>query len=592
MAAARARRRIEFQTFSLAARHQREDRLLGQSPTEVRALDASPPNAQKPLVTDAAAPAPAEQPQSPKKGGLLKSSAIYSGLTLVSRFMGFARDLAVSYRMGASATPAADAYNAALAFPNLFRRFFAEGAFAAAFVPAYAKSLQRDGEEKADILAADAMATLAASTIIITVICQLAMPWLMMLISPGFGWGTEKYKLAVLLTQITMPYLPCMAIVAHLSGVLNARDRFILSAGAPILLNIFTLAFILPQTTAIDAAKWGSIGVVVAGVAQAALLTWGVNKSGAKVHWRLPRLTPEVRELIGKAVPGALAASATQVNIFISGNLASHVPGGRTWLATADRLYQLPLGLVGVAIGVALLPRLSRAVNSGDREDAQSAMDQGITLAMALTLPAAAALVAMPGFLSDGLYTRGQFTAFDASQTAAALFFYGLGTPAFVLQQLYSRAFFARGDTKSPMRFALVSVAVNIVFGVVLFKMIGVKGIAAATAIASWLNVAQMAVVLGRNGEYGPSAQTWSRLSRILLASLGMGALMAAASHYRDLIEAPLRSLGLTGHAIGAKEFALALTCLAGAAVYPPLLFLFGGVKPAELKAALRRGKA
>ncbi len=557
-------------------------------------LDAPPTNPQKPNVTDAVPPAApdASTPPAKKGGGLLKSSAIYSGLTLVSRFMGFFRDLAVSYRMGASATPAADAYNAALAFPNLFRRFFAEGAFAAAFVPAYAKSLQRDGEEKADILAGDAMATLAASTIIITVICQLAMPWLMMLISPGFGWGTEKYKLAVLLTQITMPYLPCMAIVAHLSGVLNARDKFILSAGAPILLNIATLIFILPQTTAVGAAQWGSVGVVVAGVAQAALLVWGVNKSGAKVHWRLPRLTPEVRELIGKAIPGALAASATQVNIFISGNLASHVPGGRSWLATADRLYQLPLGLVGVAIGVALLPRLSRAVNSEDKADAQGAMDQAIALAMALTLPAAAALIAMPGFLSDGLYTRGEFTAFDASQTASALFFYGLGTPAFVLQQLYSRAFFARGDTKSPMRFALVSVAVNIILGIAFFNLFGVKGIAAATAVASWLNVAQMAFGLYRKGHYNPSLDTWSRLARILIASLGMGLLLAAASHWRPLIEAPLRGIGLTGHAIGAKEFALALTCLAGLAVYPPLLFLFGGVKPAELKAALRRGKA
>ncbi len=545
-------------------------------------------------MTDVVPPAAPDAPPPPAKkgGGLLKSSAIYSGLTLVSRFMGFFRDLAVSYRMGASATPAADAYNAALAFPNLFRRFFAEGAFAAAFVPAYAKSLQRDGEEKADILAADAMATLAASTIIITVICQLAMPWLMMLISPGFGWGTEKYKLAVLLTQITMPYLPCMAIVAHLSGVLNARDKFILSAGAPILLNIATLIFILPQTTAVGAAQWGSVGVVVAGVAQAALLVWGVNKSGAKVHWRLPRLTPEVRELIGKAIPGALAASATQVNIFISGNLASHVPGGRSWLATADRLYQLPLGLVGVAIGVALLPRLARAVNSEDKDDAQGAMDQAIALAMALTLPAAAALVAMPGFLSDGLYTRGEFTAFDASQTASALFFYGLGTPAFVLQQLYSRAFFARGDTKSPMRFALVSVAVNIILGILFFNLFGVKGIAAATAVASWLNVGQMAFGLHRKGHYNPSLDTWSRLARILIASVGMGLLLAAASHWRPLIEAPLRGIGLTGHAIGAKEFALALTCLAGLAIYPPLLFLFGGVKPAELKAALRRGKA
>lgn len=545
-------------------------------------------------MTDIAPPEQAVPPTgAPKKpGGLLKSSAIYSGLTLVSRFMGFARDLAVSYRMGASATPAADAYNAALAFPNLFRRFFAEGAFAAAFVPAYAKSLQIEGEEKADILAGDAMATLAASTILITVVCQLAMPWLMMLISPGFAADPVKYKLAVLLTQITMPYLPCMAIVAHLSGVLNARDRFVLSAGAPVLLNIATLAFILPQASAVDAAKWGSVGVVVAGVAQAALLVWGVNKSGAKVHWRLPRLTPEVKALIGKAIPGALAASATQVNIFISGALASHVPGGRSWLATADRLYQLPLGLVGVAIGVALLPRLSRAVNSGDGKDAQSAMDQAITLAMALTIPAAAALVAMPGFLSDALYTRGEFTPYDASQTAAALFFYGLGTPAFVLQQLYSRAFFARGDTKSPMRFALVSVALNIGLGILLFNLIGVKGIAAATAIASWINVGQMAFGLSRQGHYNPSLATWSRVTRILAASVAMGGVLAAASHWRPLIEAPLRELGLRGHALGAKEFALLLTVLVGGALYPPLVFLFGGVTPAELKGVLRRGKA
>ena len=557
-------------------------------------LDGPRPRTQKPFVTDTAPPEQAvpPAPAAKKPGGLLKSSAIYSGLTLVSRFMGFARDLAVSYRMGASATPAADAYNAALAFPNLFRRFFAEGAFAAAFVPAYAKSLQRDGEEVADILAADAMATLAAATIIITIVCQLAMPWLMMLISPGFGWGTEKYKLAVLLTQITMPYLPCMAIVAHLSGVLNARDRFILSAGAPILLNLATLAFILPQTTAVGAATWGSVGVIVAGVAQAALLTWGVNKSSAKVHWRLPRLTPEVKALIGKAIPGALAASATQVNIFISGNLASHVNGGRTWLATADRLYQLPLGLVGVAIGVALLPRLSRAVNTGDKGDAQTAMDQAITLAMALTIPAAAALVAMPGFLSDALYTRGEFTPFDASQTASALFFYGLGTPAFVLQQLYSRAFFARGDTKSPMRFALISVAVNVVFGIVLFNLVGVKGIAAATAIASWLNVAQMAFGLSRKDHYSPTIQTWSRVARILAASVAMGLALAAASHWRPLIEAPLRDLGLRGHSVGAKEFALLLTVIVGGALYPPLVFLFGGVTPAELKGVLRRGKA
>src|SRR4051812_10579556 len=273
--------------------------------------------------------------------------------------MGFLRDLAVSYRMGASLTPAADAYNTALAFPNLFRRIFAEGAFAAAFVPAYSKALEADGEDKADKLAGDAMATLAAATIVITLVCDLAMPWLMYVINPGYASDPVKFKLAVLLTQISMPYLPCMAIVAHLSGVLNARGRFIFSAAAPTLLNLVMLVAILPQKDANSAAIAASIGVIVAGVAQAAMLTWGVRRSGAQVHWRLPRMTPEIRQLIMLAVPGAVAASATQVNIFISGILASQVAGARSWLAAADRLYQLPLGLVGVAIGVALLPRLS-----------------------------------------------------------------------------------------------------------------------------------------------------------------------------------------------------------------------------------------
>ncbi len=528
----------------------------------------------------------------PGGGGMIRSSMIYSGLTLVSRFMGFARDLVITARLGASLTPAADALQTALQFPNLFRRIFAEGAFAAAFVPAYSKSLATDGEDKADELAGDAMATLAAATIGITILCQLAMPWLMYLISPGFGAHTAKFKLAILLTQISMPYLPCMAIVAHLSGVLNARGRFILSAGAPILLNLCMLVAVLPQHDAKSAAIWGSAAVVVAGIFQAGLLTWGVQKSGAKVHWRLPRLTPEVKALIARAVPGAVAASAVQVNIFVSSYLASYVNGGKTWLATADRLYQLPLGLVGVAIGVALLPRLSRAVHAKDGEEAQSAMDQGITFAMALTLPAAAAMVAIPYFLSDALYVRGQFTGFDAQQTAGALLFYGLGVPAFVLQQLYSRAFFARQDTRSPMRFALVSIAVNIVVGIALFQVIGVRGIAAATALASWINVAQSSWKLHRLGEYRPSAQAWSRLVRLLAASLLLGALLALASHYRPQIEAPLGIIHLGGKTVGGKEIALGLVAAGAGLLYPVLVIAFGGLKLAEIRTFLRRGKA
>ena len=504
-------------------------------PVDAPGLDA-------PAADDPAAQALVEPQVRPagKGGAMFRSSAIYSGLTLVSRFLGFGRDLVVTAVMGAGA--AADAWNTALAFPNLFRRFFAEGAFAAAFVPAYAKSLARDGEEKADILAADAMATLAAATIVLTLIAELTMPWLMFLISPGFAHDPAKFKLAILLTQITMPYLPCMAIYAHLSGVLNARGRFALSAFAPALLNIGTLVAVWPQHTPVDAAKAAAVGAVASGIAQAALLWWGVQRSGAKVDVRMPRLTPEIRGLIGLALPGAVAASATQLNVFVSSLMASWVPGARTWLATADRLYQLPLGLVGVAIGVALLPRLSTAVQAEDKASAAEAMDEAVTISLALTLPAAAALIAMPFFLIDALFTRGAFLTADADATAQALLFYGIGTPAFVLARILSPAFFARQDTKSPMRFALVSMAVNIGFGALFFFVLhaverggakGAEGIAAATALASWVNVIQMTTALHRRGIWTLKGPVLARLGRVALAALGLIAFMAAASATR-----------------------------------------------------------
>jgi putative peptidoglycan lipid II flippase len=529
-------------------------------------------------------------PQSPtslvRGSSLIRSSLINSGLTLVSRFMGFARDLVISYRMGASSTPAADAFNTALAFPNLFRRIFAEGAFASAFVPAYAKALHNGGEEDADKLAGDAMASLAAATIVLTIAAQLAMPWLMYVINPGYAHDPVKFKLAVLLTTITMPYLPCMAIYAHLSGVLNARGRFIVSAGAPTLLNAVMLAFVFPMSDPIHAAYAASAGVVVAGVAQAALLTWGVKKSGSKVHWVLPRLTPEIKALIALALPGAIAASATQINIFISGVLASHINGARSWLATADRLYQLPLGLVGVAIGVALLPGLSRAVGSGDQAAAQSTMDEAIVLALALTLPAAAALTAMPFFLIDALFTRGEFHIYDAHQTASALLHYGWGVPAFVLARVLAPAFFARQDTKGPMRFALISVAVNIVFGVGLFALIGFQGIAAATSIAAWVNVLLMASTLYRRNIYRPSPVALGRLLRLLLASGLLGLLLGAASHYRQQIEVVTHLAALPR---GAKEISVLLVAAVGVLAYGVLLFGTGAVSTAEIVGLVRR---
>jgi putative peptidoglycan lipid II flippase len=538
-------------------------------------------------VTATPTPAPAAAPRS---GGLIRSSMIFSFFTLISRLLGFARGLVIGYFMGASTTFAADAFNTALSFPNLFRRIFAEGAFAAAFVPAYSRSLETDGEAVADELAADAMAVLAAATLAITVVAELAMPWLMFLIRPGFAATPEKYRLAVLLTQITMPYLPCMAIYAHLSGVLNARNRFILSGAAPILLNVWTLVAMLPTHTPVQAALWASIGVTVAGVSQAGLLWWGVRKSGADVTVRWPRLTPAIKALIALAIPGAIGASATQINVFVSGILVSRVNGAASWISYCDALYQLPQGLVGVAIGVALLPSLSRAIHSGHHAQARKTMDDAIVFAMALSLPAATGLVSIPFFIVDGLYTRGQFTTFDAQQTAAALMQYGWGVPAFVLAQLFSRAFFARQDTTTPMRFALVSVAVNIALGITFFHFFGVAGIAAATASAWWLNVVMMGVTLGRRGHYIPGAKAVSRLIRILIANVGLAVILAIASHFRFQIQGLVGGFHL-GRALGPKELAISLTVVVAAGLYPLLLFGAGGLTLAEARGALRRRK-
>ena len=533
-------------------------------------------------MTDTVTPA-----VSPKSSGLIRSSMIYSFFTLISRVFGFARDLALAYYMGASATFAADAYNMAFSFPNLFRRIFAEGAFASAFVPAYSKSLATDGEAVADVLAADAMAVLAAGTLAITILAELTMPWLMYAIAPGFHG--PKHDLAVRLTQIMMPYLPCMAIYAHLSGVLNGRNRFILSAAAPILLNLWTLFAVWPARSPQDAAYFAAWGVIAAGLSQAALLWWGAHKSGAHVGFRWPRLTPDIKRLILLAVPGAIAASATQVNIFISSMLVSQVNGARSWLAVCDRLYMLPQSLVGVAIGVALLPRLSRAVHAGDHQTSRLAIDEAIVFSMALTLPAAAAIFSMPYFLIDGLYTRGAFTHFDAQSTAAALQQYGWGVPAFVLSQLFSRVFFASQDTRTPMTYAMISVAVNIAAGVALFLAVGVAGIAAATSLASWINVLMMSTTLARRGLYTPGHLARARLWRILAATVALGMLAAAASHYRDAIEAVIGTFRLGP--LGPKEFAVVAVSLAIFAVYPLLLFASGGLTLTEARAALRRRK-
>jgi putative peptidoglycan lipid II flippase len=513
---------------------------------------------------------------------VVRSSLVFSGFTLISRFLGLARDLVLTAVMGASGNMAADAYQTALQFPNLFRRIFAEGAFSAAFVPAYSQRLEAEGKESADQLARDAMATLAAMTIGLCLLFQALMPQIMQVYSSGYADDPAKMKLTILLTQITMPYLPAMTIVAMLSGILNAKGRFIISAVAPSLLNLIMLILVWPQKTPESAAMAASIGVAIAGLAQVSLLLWGCQKSGARLFMVWPSLPEHVKKLLWMAAPGAFAASATQINVFVSSWLASGIDGARVWLSVADRLYQLPLGLVGVAIGVALLPSLSRSIAANDLSGAQNSQDQAIFMSMLFTFPAAAALLGMPHFLIDALFGRGQFNNYDVSETAKALFHYGWGVPAFVLARVLNPAYFARMDTKSPMRFALIGVVLNLLLGLWLFPSLGVSGLAIGTSAAAWVNVILMWWTLQTRGHWSLSMPSLIALMKSIIGLLFMIGFFALCQIYRVQLSQ------FTFLSALPKEILVVLLCFSGLFLYMAILFGLKAITVAEIKAALK----
>ena len=516
---------------------------------------------------------------------LIRNTLVQSSLTLVSRALGFLRDVLLAARIGAG--PIGDAWATALMFPNLFRRIFAEGAFASAFVPTYARTLEAEGEEAAAKVASEAMRVLFAITAGLTILAQLAMPWLLLLVHGGQADDRENFELAILLTRITMPYLTCMSIAALLSGVLNSAGRFLLSAAAPTLLNICLIASAFVSVSPVVTAQAASVATLIAGLLQMLLLAWGVRRQ--KVNLSLigwPHITPGVRRVFALAIPGTIAASGTQINIIVSQSLASFEVGAKSWLYYADRLYQLPLGLVGVAVGVAILPALSRAARAADIDRSRATMDEGIGLALALTFPAAAALLAAPVFLIEGFFARGAFELIDAEYSALALFHYAWGVPAFVLIKVFAPAYFAHEDTKTPMAYALTSVAINTVLGAGLFFWLssvgrpGFPGLAIATSVAAWVNAILLFGGMLRKGWYRPGAKLLSRLLRSLIASgLMAGALLFLLQHV-DTIRA------IT---IDSRIFVTMLVILLGMAIYAVAAILTGAIRLGEIKGLVRR---
>ncbi|MEL6600053.1 MAG: murein biosynthesis integral membrane protein MurJ [Pseudomonadota bacterium] len=507
---------------------------------------------------------------------LLSAFLTVGAWTLLSRVLGFVRDILIAAFLGAG--PVAEAFFVAFALPNMFRRFFAEGAFNTAFVPMFSKRLEAG--QGAQDFARDALSLLAAVLIGVTLLAQVGMPLLVLAMASGFV-GDGRFDLTVDFGRIVFPYILFISIAALLSGVLNAAGRFVAAAAAPVVLNVILVgAMVLAAARGWEVSAALVWAVPVAGVAQMTLVWVAARRAGFTLLPRWPVLTPELKRLAVIAAPAALAGGVMQVNLLVGRQVASFFDGAVSWLSYADRLYQLPLGVVGVAIGVVLLPDLSRRLQAGDDAGGREAANRAAEFSLALTLPAAVALVAIPLPLVSVLFERGAFTDADSAATALAVAVYGLGLPAFVLTKVVSPVFFAREDTRTPFRIAVVAMIVNAGVAIGGGLTIGYLGAALGTTVAAWVNLALLWRAAGRfEAAAQPDARLRHRVPRLVLASLVMGAgLLAALSLAGDAFAAP-----------GLRYLALAALVAGGAALYAASAFATGAVSGKDLRRFLRR---
>jgi putative peptidoglycan lipid II flippase len=516
---------------------------------------------------------------------LVKKFATVGGATLGSRVLGFARETMMAAALGTG--PMADAFYAAFRFPNLFRRLFAEGAFNAAFVPLFAKEIEAGGVEGAKRFSEEVFGVLFTVLLLITIVMELSMPLLVAwIIAPGFVGDAEKFDVTVKLAIVMFPYLMCMSLTAMLSGMLNSLHHYFAAAVAPVFLNVVLIGALgyalYDGASPLDTAWYLSWGVLVAGLLQMAVLYAGVRHAGMSIGFRRPRMTPNVKRLLWLALPAAVTGGITQINQIIGQMIASTKDGAISALQYADRVYQLPLGVVGIAIGVVLLPELARALKAGHEKEARNLQNRSIEFGLFLTLPAAGALWVFSDEIVRVLYERGAFSTDTTAIVAGTLAIYGLGLPGFVLIKALNPGFFAREDTKTPMRITMLSVVINCVLAVSLFPFFFERGIATAEVVSGWLTALLLFVTLVRRG-YWPleKALAW-RIGRLLIATV----VMAISLHFAS--DALAGWLAPASPLLWQLLALCALVALA-MAVYFSVAFLIGGADLGMLRRSLKR---
>jgi putative peptidoglycan lipid II flippase len=499
---------------------------------------------------------------------MLKKLLSVGGWTLVSRVTGFFRDVVMAAMMGAG--PIADAFVVALRLPNHFRAIFGEGAFNSAFIPTYARVHETKGTDPARLFADRVFALMIAVQVGLLIAAFLAMPWIVRLLAPGFAEDPARFDLAVTLTRITFPYLLFITLVTLLSGLLNAHERFAAAAAAPVLLNLsmiaaLALAFLFP--TAGHAAAWG---VAVAGVLEFLLLWADARRAGVAPRLERPRLDPDMRAFFRTLGPAVIGSAGVQIAMFADTIIASFLPiGAVSSLYYADRLYQLPVGVIGIAAGTVLLPEMSRRIAAGDVAGAHGAQNRAVGFTLALAAPFVIAFLTIPELIMAALFGRGAFDAAAAERAGAVLAAYAVGLPAVVLIRSAVASFHARADTTTPVIASLTAVGINVLLKIVFVTPLGVVGLALATAVGAWVNVLLLFGLAYRRDWTAPGPTLLRAAGAVIAASLLLALFVVFGR--RPLTDA------VAPFAVGHEEMLLALLGLGGAAVYG--LAMMAGLK-------------
>lgn len=509
---------------------------------------------------------------------LLRASANIGSFTLLSRILGFVRDQLIAKMLGAGML--SDAFLTAFKIPNFMRQLFAEGAFNAAFVPLYNSTRAGEGEEAARLFAREVHAVLLVILLALSVLGIVFMPELMVVLAPGFDKDPEKFRLTVLLTRITFPYILFISLVSLQGGILNSIGKYTAVAATPVLMNvclIFAMFALGPFTPTMAHAL--AIGVMISGVTQYLWLFYYCRRAGEGPRFAWPKMTANVRNLLRIVGPAALGSSATQINLIINTSIASFFAAGMSILYYSVRIEELPFGVIGIAVSTALLPMLSRQIREGSIDKAMHSQNRALELSLMFGLPATVALLVIPQPIVSVIYEHGKFTAQNTQETVTALLAYTLGLPAALAAKIFASTFYANHDTKTPVRIAMTCVAVNLVLNLTLIWPVGYVGLALSTSIASWVNACMLAKALKKRSLFVPDTTLRFRLPRMLAACSIMGVALWGMNYV------------LAGYLAGgllSKIVALSLLIGGGGAVYGVSLLMLRVMRISELKAYAR----